>query len=86
MSRRITVVLDDEVADGLAILEGRSASARVNQALRRAIERERRRVDALHWVRAMNAELGQPTADDYAQADRTLDDLEVPRPDVSDAA
>jgi hypothetical protein len=86
MSRRITVVLDDEVAEGLALLEGRSASARVNAALRLAIERERRRAAALAWVHAMNEDLGAPTDDDYAKADQLLDELGIPRPGVSDAA
>jgi Arc/MetJ-type ribon-helix-helix transcriptional regulator len=86
MSKRITVVLDDEVAEGIALLDGRSASARVNEALRLAIERERRRGMALQWVAAMNDELGQPSASDYDEADRLLDELGFPQADATAAA
>ncbi len=86
MSKRITVVLDDAVADGIALLEGRSASARVNEALRKAIDREHRRIAALEWIRAMNAELGNPSAEDYEDADRLLDELEVARLEAKEAA
>lgn len=86
MSKRITVVLDDAVADGIALLEGRSASARVNEALRKAIDREHRRIAALEWIRAMNAELGNPSAEDYEDADRLLDELGVARLEAKEAA
>jgi Arc/MetJ-type ribon-helix-helix transcriptional regulator len=86
MSKRITVVLDDAVADGIALLEGRSASARVNEALRKAIDREHRRISALEWIRAMNAELGNPSAEDYEDADRLLDELGVARLQAKQAA
>ncbi len=86
MSKRITVVLDDAVADGIALLEGRSASARVNEALRKAIDREHRRIAALEWIRAMNAELGNPSAEDYEDADQLLDELGVARLEPKEAA
>ncbi len=74
MSKRITVVLDDAVADGIQLLEGRSASARVNEALRRAIERELHRHQGLVWIQAMNDDLGVPSTADYAEANRLLDE------------
>ena len=86
MSKRITVVLDDAVAEGIALLVGRSASARVNEALRKAIERERHRSIGLEWVRAMNDELGPPSASDYEAADRLLDELGVPQAETTEAA
>jgi Arc/MetJ-type ribon-helix-helix transcriptional regulator len=86
MSKRITVVLDDAVAEGIALLDGRSASARVNEALRKAIDREQRRVAGLEWIRAMNAELGNPSAQDYEDADRLLDELGVPRTETKEVA
>jgi hypothetical protein len=86
MSKRITVVLDDAVAEGIALLDGRSASARVNEALRKAIDREQRRVAGLEWIRAMNVELGSPSEKDYEDADRLLDDLGVPRTETKEVA
>ncbi len=86
MSKRITVVLDDAVAEGIALLDGRSASARVNEALRKAIDREQRRLVGLEWIQAMNAELGSPSAKDYEDADRLLDELGVPRIETKEAA
>ena len=79
MSRRITVVLDDDVADDLPLLGPGSASSRVNEAIRQAVERERARLNALAWIEAMNDELGKPSDADYAEADRILDGLGVPR-------
>jgi hypothetical protein len=86
MSKRITVVLDDAVAEGIALLDGRSASARVNDALRKAIDREQRRLVGLEWIRGMNAELGSPSAKDYEDADRLLDELGVSRIETKEAA
>ncbi len=86
MSKRITVVLDDAVADGIALLDGRSASARVNEALRQAISRQQRKSLAVEWVQAMNTDLGAPSPEDYEAADRLLDELGVPGRESTEAA
>lgn len=78
MSRRITVVLDDDVADDLGLLGPGSASSRVNGALRQAVERERARRAGLAWVASMNQVQGAPSPADYAAADQLLDELGVP--------
>ena len=79
MSRRITVVVDDEVAESLDLLHGKSASARVNEVLRQAIAKERHRHAALAWIDAMDAELGSPPPADVDAANAILDSLGVPR-------
>lgn len=80
------MVLDDAVADGISLLDGRSASGRVNEALRKAIDREHRRIAALGWIRSMNSDLGNPSAKDYEDADLLLDELGVPTLETKAAA
>jgi len=87
MSKRITIVVDDEVAAGLELLAGKSVSSTVNAVLREAIASARHRAAVLQWMDELDAELGPPSAAALAQADADLDELGVPRLDAaSDAA
>ncbi len=83
MSRRITIVVDDEVAAGLDLLVGKSVSSTVNAVLREAIASERHRAAVLQWMDELDAEFGPPSAAALARADADLDELGVPRPSAS---
>lgn len=74
--RRITLNLDEDIVEALESQGGRSLSAAANASLREAIEKEAHRVALLQWLEKLNATYGAPTAEDLADADALLDELE----------
>ncbi len=86
MSKRITVVVDDEVAASLDLLGGRSVSSTVNGILREAIATARHQAAVLHWLDELDQQFGPLTQDELDQADSMLDELGVPGSDRTAAA
>ena len=79
MSKRITVVVDDEVAAGLDLLVGRSVSSTVNAILREAIATARHQATVLRWLDELDEEFGPITLEELDEADALLDELGVPK-------
>jgi len=74
--RRVTLNLDEDVAEALEAVEGRSMSAVANEALRQAVAAESHRAALLRWLDVLDEEYGPPTEADLAAADRLLDEVE----------
>ena len=79
MSKRITVVVDDEVAAGSDLLVGRSVSSTVNAILREAIATARHQAAVLRWLDELDEEFGPITLEELDEADALLDELGVPK-------
>lgn len=71
--RRITLNLDDDVAEALEAVGGRSMSATANAVLRDGLARQAHRVALLGWLDQLDAEFGAPSVEDLAAADHLLD-------------
>lgn len=74
--RRVTLNLDEDLAEALESVEGRSMSAVANDALRQAIAAEAHRMALGRWLDSLDDELGPPSPADLAAADRLLDEAE----------
>jgi predicted transcriptional regulator len=86
MSKRITVVVDDEVAASLDLLAGRSVSSTVNGILREAIATARHQAAVLRWLDDLDQHFGPITQEELDEADAMLDELGVSRSDRTAAA
>lgn len=86
MSKRITVVVDDEVAASLDLLAGRSVSSTVNGILREAIASARHQASVLQWLDELDEQFGPLSQEDFDDADAMLDELGLPRSDRTSAA
>jgi predicted transcriptional regulator len=86
MSKRITVVVDDEVAASLDLLGGRSVSSTVNGILREAIATARHQAAVLQWLDDLDEQFGPLSQDELDQADLILDELGVSGSDRTAAA
>jgi predicted transcriptional regulator len=86
MSKRITVVVDDEVAASLGLLAGRSVSSTVNGILRDAIATARHQAAVLRWLDELDEQFGPLSQEELDDADAMLDELGLPRSDRTSAA
>ncbi len=73
--RRITLNLDADLVQALEAMPERSISAAANVALRSAVAAEAHRAAALEWLGQLNAEFGEPTEQDWADARAVADEL-----------
>ena len=73
--RRVTLNLDADVVDALEAAGGRSLSDTANRALREATAALAHRKALLAWLDEIDAAEGAPTAEDFAAADRLLDEV-----------
>ncbi len=73
--RRITLNLDADLVEALEAMPERSISAAANVALRSAVAAEAHRVAALEWLLSLNAQHGEPTTQDWSDAESLMDEL-----------
>ncbi len=86
MSKRITVVVDDEVAASLDLLAGRSVSSTVNGILREAIATARHQQAVRQWLDELDEQFGPISQEELDEADAMLDELGVSQSDRTTAA
>ena len=72
--RRVTLNLDEDVVESLEAIGGRSLSAVANDALRDAVAVQAHRVALTRWLDELDERHGSPTAEEYARADRVLEE------------
>ena len=72
----MTLNLDEDVAEALEAIGGKSLSAVANDALREAMATHAHRLALLRWLDDLDLKHGAPTAEDLARADQLLDDME----------
>lgn len=72
--RRITLNLDADVVAALESAGGRSLSDSANRALREATDAIAHRQALANWLDELDARHGPPAPEDYAAADRVLDE------------
>ena len=71
--RRVTLSLDQDVAEALEAVSGRSMSAVANDALRDALAAEAHRVALREWLDELDEKYGAPSAEQFAAADALLE-------------
>ena len=72
--RRVTLNLDEDVVESLEAIGGRSLSAVANDALRDAVAVQAHRVALTRWLDELDERHGPPTAEQYARADRVVEE------------
>ena len=80
--RRVTLNLDEDVAQALESIGGRSLSATANDALRAAVAVEAHRAALGRWLDELDAVHGAAGEEEAAAVDGLLDDLFAERPHV----
>jgi hypothetical protein len=73
--RRVTLNIDEDVLETLESVDGRSLSDTANRALRAAAAAIAHRRALTAWLDELDAVDGGPTDEDYAAADRLLDEV-----------
>jgi predicted transcriptional regulator len=73
--RRITLSLDADVVEAMQSVARGSLSAFANDALRSELERKAHQAALLDWLEELNRKHGEPSDQDYPEADAVLDEL-----------
>ncbi len=74
--RRVTLNLDEDVAEALEAVGGRSMSSVANDALREALEVAAHRAALREWLDELDAKHGAPSSEQRAAAKALLDAVE----------
>lgn len=72
--RRITITLDEQVAEALELTADGNVSATASTLLAEALERRTHQIELLAWLDDLNNEQGLPSEQDYATAEAILDE------------
>lgn len=83
--RRVTLNLDEDVAQALESIGGRSLSATANDALREAVAAAAHRAALARWLDELDGVHGQATPEEAAAAEALIDDLTHPASDIQAA-
>ena len=75
--RRVTLSLDQDVAEALEAVSGRSMSAVANDALREALAAEAHRVALRAWLDELDEKHGAPSPEQFAAADALLEAVQL---------
>ena len=71
--RRVTLNLDEDVAEALEAVSGRSMSSVANDSLREALEVQAHRTALRAWLDELDDRYGAPTPEQFAAADALLE-------------